>query len=480
MPLIFDALAGAGRGASGGQAHQLGKAQVAEAQEQVKSRQMANKAAAVALAETLREAKQDEQMRAAWADGLAEVQAMQAAAAPDPNAPEAEVEAFYAGKDDPTQQSINKLRTMVQRVAKVNPQMAVALWAEQGAAIKQRALEGRLRKTQARGSQVMQGLSMLGAEGTLPETAVAEFQARVQEVLEALDADPQRLDDGMAALGKIQSAAIQAHLEAATRNEVGMQLKQLTGMLPPTQMWRGALAVAELAMGADPIKVRANLAQHVYGEEMPDPEREMARPGEFGKSPAWVQARINAEGTSDALKYLADLKITDKLGKTRSMTPEEIKAALPEWEPIFQRNVRARYNKWTPEVPAAKPLTNPPSPAGLKEVQTGAVPVSNVRGADPATARPKPSLRTSSRGRPEDRRVGQVPPGGVVRPGEKKTERPTAQTFKVEQRKPNQTPAAFLNYVKQRVAEGGGTAADVQKILEEHGLTPDDFKKGRK
>ena len=483
MPSFFE---GMGQGAMGGLALQKAQAGVAQDQEDVKSSQIGNKAALEGLQRAIEGANDDKQMRSTWAKALGQAMALRdAQAAPD--ADDAALDAFYGAKDDPTQASIKQLRGMMQRVAETDPKAALALGEEIGGAIAQRKQEGNLRAVQESASKAIGALQEMSAEGFLPEAASQQMAAQVQEILEALDENPEMLAQSAASIQKIRATATQAYMQGAEKASAVSEMQGLVDRLPPSMKKFGALAMAQVANGGDPVKVLAGLADRVYGAADPDPEAEFKRPGPFEQSPRWVQERIRQEGTSDALEFLGDRKVPinpeSPLAGERGMTPDEILAELPKWEDRFLRRAMARNNKFSePQMAGPQPWT-PPAGRGTAGAVGAPDQQAEMRKVLTAPAPRGMGLRAGPDGIPKDSGVKTS-----MRQGSGTTDRVTDAGDAVvrgRERKPvsikglrkrgKQTPLEYLDYVKKAITARGGTAEDVARALEAAGLTPADF-----
>ena len=105
MPTLFDALAGAGQAAAGAQAYRAGELDLEGKAANNRGHGIQNQAGAFALARAIKEARDEDAMKATWAKALGEIMSLRNAQAP--SGPEADVDAFYAGKDNPTRASLD-------------------------------------------------------------------------------------------------------------------------------------------------------------------------------------------------------------------------------------------------------------------------------------------------------------------------------------------------------------------------------------
>jgi len=464
MPSFFDALAGAGQAAMGGQAYRKGKADIAAQEARTQALENADRREA-------EERKRDEEARNAYATAVGEIEDIKSRLRPDND--EEAIKRWYRGEDDETVADRNAFSKAFKIAARKDPRLAQALMEQYGPALAERSKRKQYDAVVKSGSSAITALNEMVETGQLGEAAAQQMSERVQQALEMLDEDPDSVERVAGVIGQIRSAADEAAMTAANKKAAMTQIQELASQLPQNMAGYGAQAMLALSWGADPRKVVSDLAAKVYGDPTPDPQKEMEAPGQWSKAPEWRKSRIISDAREKARRYLATEATTVEDGVERKLTVDEVEERIDSLLPTFVREEAGRRNLVWDGVEDSQI----PDPGGLNEIIFGEWGGGGERkGAD--LAEPMPARPVDARGMDLAK---PMPASGADAGGANlatpmgRAERAPKGEMHIRKRGPKVSAGEYIDYVRKAVGARGGTDEDVWKALRENGITEKDI-----
>jgi hypothetical protein len=484
MPKIFDALAGLGRGVEGAQDYYARK-------QALEHGQLAIQKARADMAEEQAGRQREEGYRQAMSEAVQSLgkiadSGLMPEGGPDPlqmYGPQegaqvgagrnlAEIQAWLKGKDDPTAQALDQLRSVASRVARDDPNAAMMLLQQGGEQIKGRVVQQAQQRFMQSGSKKIQSISQLGASGRLPEEAAGMFADQIEQAMAVVEQDPRQMAGAQEILAKID-AQIQETLKEQDAQQLALQELDWFKTRPSGY---DAAAVMEaqrrIEMGEDPTKAV---------EWLHATEKHGWQGGLLEDAPDRLRAQWNADAKQAARQFAAETLKKEPLEKPDAYLARVLQTAN-QLEPQFLEETYQRNGV------TGHKLVNPPVmqgwTSGLPRGQQGKPSLQDViagkalqgqgsgRGGDytqAATASVFPSMQSA--------------PEKAVQSGQKPDAGPESASLtklkaKPPKRRKGEDVGDFVARVAQMVKARGGSEDDLPALLEAAGITPEDLDQG--